>query len=94
MTELQKIKNIIKSSKQVQTFLRDEYTLTPKQKKFLKELLRVQEEKIFNNGRKQRIIRILKDGTYDENDKTIMNNIGKVFKEYKKTGIVPEHYRY
>ena len=68
--------------------------LTNEQCNFLNTLLELQRERIFNNAYKYGIESILQTGYYSKRDKRIMGNIIVAYKDWKKTGIVPQYYSF
>ena len=70
------------------------YDLSEKQKIYLEHLLDIQEKNIFNNTSQVLIQEMIKRNNYDEYEGDTLNEINVVYIQWKKTGIIPEYYRF
>jgi len=71
----------------------DKIVLSYPQIVFIKKVLDLNNAKTLNTGYNGRMIRILTDGAYTDDDRTALNVIGCNYRDYKENGKSPYMYK-
>lgn len=58
------------------------YELTEEQEKYITMLLNIQEKRIWNNGRKSQLRRILREKRYTDMERKYLNQMNDAYKEF------------